>query len=65
MAIARRAFQIKNLIMECLVTVRSFQVILECAMYATKVVIIVEMSVDNQLRLTSLMMAFAMIEKRI
>ncbi len=31
MATVRIAFQIKNLIMECLVTVRSFQVIFEWA----------------------------------
>lgn len=65
MAMARRAFQIKNRIMECLVTLRSFQVILECAIKATMVVIVVEISAENQLRSLFLTKTFAIIEKRI
>lgn len=63
-AIVSSAFQIKNLMMEVLVTLRSFQVIFECAMNATIVVAAVAISVDNHNKSLLLMTRLARIEYR-
>lgn len=61
MAIVRMAFQMKNLIMECLVTTLSFQVIFEWARKATMTVMAVEINEDSHSRLLSLIIKLARI----
>lgn len=64
MMIVSRAFQTKNLMMEVLATLRSFQVIFECAMNATIVVAAVAISVDNHNKSLLLIIRLARIEYR-
>lgn len=58
---ARMAFQMKNLYLADFVMLRSFQVILECKMYARMVVTVVAISVDSQIRSLLLIMRLARI----